>query len=356
MDKKIIKRVKALISNSLTTDEKKRNYECVNEERIRRGNPKASGVVDDEPQDFQLDNKHAELLIKFSQQLNESGLRDFHKLLQGYLTDDYKKQLVEVVTLYFVHTDRIKMLVDALDSTLGQDDGNGAEMHCILGIAQAMTYRPDLFQEDDSELILDWCSAYYSAETPRGKKRREYPSLYRQTDGYIEFLREKANEIFTRHFAKQIDTAYNPELNVDEEKVIEVIGAIGFPLDLSEALRHIDNLVQQANEPMKYRDAMAAMRAFTERLYEQIAKEIDPKTKIDGKDSENAAKFFKKNKLVSYDMADLVVAHRHFLSNDGTHRIKSRREDARIGKNMTIEISLYLLTRLRELKDLTSKK
>ncbi|HTK39504.1 MAG TPA: hypothetical protein VL362_01425 [Patescibacteria group bacterium] len=348
MDEKTTKRVKALISNSLNTSENKSNYICINKDRVLRGSSKPAGVVEDHPEDFQLDNKHTELLIKLSQQLSESGLKDFHVLLLTYLTDNYKQQLVQAVTLYFVHTRRIKMLIEAIDSTLGHDSGNSAEMHSISGLVESMQYRPDLFQEDDAEFILDWCSGYYSSETKRGGDRINYRSLYRDTDEYIDRLQEKANEIFTRHFARQIDTAYNPELNVDEAKVIEVIEVIGFPLDLSESLRHIDNLVQEANEPMKYRDAMAAIRVYTERLYEQIAREIDPHTKIDGKDSEKCANYFLENKLVSTDMAELIKAHRHFLSNDGTHRIKSRREDARIGKNMTIELSLYLLTRLRE--------
>lgn len=351
MNEKMLKKVKALLTNSLNTDERAPSYECVNQDRGFRGNVQPSGVVEDNPEDFQLSNNHTLMLIKLSRQLSETELGALHETLYNYLTSNFKKQLAEATTLYFVHTGRIKELLDQLSKTLGTDGGNSAEFHCMAALARAMAYRPDLFSEANAEMILDWCDAYYNPDSKLGRGRREHPILYRQTDSYFEVVKNKANEIFTRHFARQIDNSFNPELNIDEEKVVEVIGLLGFPLDLSEQLRHIDELLSSANEPKKYRDAMSAIRVFTERLYEQIAKEIEPTTSINGKDSDKASKFFKENKLISHDMAELISAHRHFLSNDGAHRIKSRREDARIGKNMTIELSLYLLTRLREIKN-----
>jgi hypothetical protein len=91
---------------------------------------------------------------------------------------------------------------------------------------------------------------------------------------------------------------------------------------------------------------MAAIRGLTERLFERVAKAIDPQSKIDGKDSEKAAKFFKEKGLLSEDAAKLLTSLRHFLSNDGAHRLKSKPEDARLSKNITVELALYLLKRL----------
>ena len=48
---------------------------------------------------------------------------------------------------------------------------------------------------------------------------------------------------------------------------------------------------------------------------------------------------------MSEHFALMIAQQRHFLSDLGSHRIKSREEDARLSKNMVIEMSLYILRR-----------
>jgi len=219
-------------------------------------------------------------------------------------------------------------------------------------LAEAIKHRPDIFSTEIVERVLDYADDYISGKSEIGKHARgEYGSLYDEVTAIIKEVYYVANEVLVKDFAKQIDTAFNPELNVDEKRVIEEISYLGFPLDLTEQLRYITELLDNANDPKQYRTVMSAIRVFTERFYEQTAKAIDPASKVDGKEADKVAKLFKEKRLLSSDMADLLKAHRHFLSNDGTHRIKSRKEDARIAKNITIELSLYIATRLREVQD-----
>jgi hypothetical protein len=349
MDDKLKKKIKLLLTNAAIKASKNEvsNYTLTEDAaRYPLDDSSIHGPIDDNPEDWQLNNQHSELLIKLSQQLSGKELKEFEPLLLSYIEKNGSVGIVDTVTLYFVHTNNVGTLLDHIRKTLVGYNNNGACIESILCIVQAMKHHPDVFGSDVTERLLDYADDYMQSRSNLGQHADEYSSLYRDvTSLYIT-----ANEILTRDFARQIDTAFNPELNVDEARVTEQIESIGFPLDLSESLRHISELVEQANTPMKYRDCMSAIRAFTERFYEQVAKSIDPATKIDGKDAEKAAKFFKEKGLLSTDMAGLLTSHRHFLSNDGTHRIKSRREDARIAKNMTIEISLYVITRLRELK------
>ncbi|QQS19991.1 hypothetical protein IPL85_00825 [Candidatus Saccharibacteria bacterium] len=354
MDDKLKKKIKLLLTNAAikASDNKVSNYTLTEDAgRYPLDDSTIKGLIDDNPEDWQLNNQHSGLLIKLSQQLSARELKEFEQLLLSYIENNGSDGIVDAVTLYFVHTGNTGILLDHICKTLVGYNNNGACVKSILCIIQALRHRPDIFGSDITERLLDYADDYMQSRSKLGQDADEYSSLYTDVTKALRRLYITTNEMLTRDFARQIDTAFNPELNADEARVVEQIESIGFPLDLSESLRHISDLVEQANTPMKYRDCMSAIRAFTERFYEQVAKSIDPATKIDGKDAEKAAKFFKEKRLLSTDMADLLMSHRHFLSNDGTHRIKSRREDARIAKNMTIEISLYVITRLRELQE-----
>lgn len=353
MDEKLKKRIDILLTNTFhRTPGGVVNYTDVNDLPYVVN---ADELVDDNPEGWKLNNSHTQTLIKLSQQLSSAELQDFHDHLLSYITGNRREEIVNTITLYFVHTNQLPMLLDHIKKHLTSYSGVAAltrSMHCI---ADAMRHRPDIFPEKDIEALYDWCEEYFDSKSELGREYHQWKTLYKDVTDEMRLINSKANEILARNFERQVDAAFNPELNTDEQKVIEEIEALGLPLDLGESMRHINELVAQANAPMKYRDAMSAMRAYTERLYEQVARSLDSDTKIDGKDSEAAAKFFRSKKLLSQDMADMLIAHRHFLSNDGAHRIKSRREDARIAKNMTIEISLYIITRLREVQQSQSR-
>lgn len=310
------------------------------------------GLITDTPQDWRLDNEHSQLLIKLSQQLSKKETDDLNTTLLSKIVKNNPEGMVDAVSFYFIHTNQADLLLDHISENLSDYNNNSAYLCSLDDLTEAMKYRPDIFGTATTEKILDYADDYLNGKSELGEKARgEYGSLYREITKAVRDLYTVANEILVKDFIKQVDTAFNPELNVDESRVIEEISDLGFPLDLTEQLKYISDLIDTANDPKQYRTVMSAIRVFTERLYEQVAKTLEPATKVDGKDAEKVAKFFNEKKLLSNDMADLLKAHRHFLSNDGTHRIKSRKEDARIAKNVTIELSLYIITRLRELQD-----
>jgi len=353
MDDSLSKKVKIMMSNSVvdTSGTMYRNADI--SMILYGGNAELEGVTD-EPEQWLLNNKQAEMLVKLYQQLSSAEQADLLVLMQHYLGADYNKELVKTAVLVFVHTNNIDKLTDVIIDNFKTYDHHGY-LYAVAALIRCIMHKPNFFNDSQLERLYDWVDDYYAGRSELGAESKGYSSLYDDVTSVMSLLHDKCNIVLTRSFSRQIESAFNPQLNQDEQKVIESIEQIGFPLDLVESLRHINELMQNGNKPMNYRDSMSAIRVFTERLYERIAKELEPTTKVDGKDSEAAAKLFKKHKLISTDMAEMIVAVRHFLSNDGTHRLKSRREDARIAKNMTIEISLYLITRLRELQSEVSK-
>lgn len=303
--------------------------------------------VSEEPDQWKLAHKQAETLVKLYQQLSSPEQIDLLAIMHHYFTSNYKTAIVLTAVLVYVHTDNSDQLADSLIEGFTSEDDEGF-VSAAEATSLTIRYKSNLFSELTIEKLYTWVEDYESGSSPVGKRASTYSTFFRDIDPILGALRRRCNIVLTRSFTRQVDSAFNPELNIDEKRLVESIELVGFPLDLVESLRHIDELLAVANKPMKYRDCMSAIRVFTERLYERIAKELDENTKVDGKDSDVVAKFFLAKKLVSGDMAELIKAHRHFLSNDGAHRLKSRGEDARIAKNMTTEIGLYLMTRLRE--------
>lgn len=345
MDKTLRKKIEVVITNSYTATSME-NYICTDTMRGQR--PYVDGLIEENPKVWQLNNRQAKLLLKLSQQLSTKELAALHRILKDYCKDNYREEIVDTAMLYFVHSGRTMEILPHINKTFTSYDQRGS-LHCVKALSESLLHRPDLFSDSEAEAIYDWCRAYLTGKTSLGKSASEYRSSYSETTKEIRHLNSRANELLARNFEKQVDAAFNPELNADEDKVLEAIEQVGFSVDVSDSLLHIRDLVDRATTPPEYRDAMSSMRVFTEQLYGRIAQRLDSETKVNGMDSKKAAQLFREKKLISHDVSELIVAHRHFLSNDGTHRLKSRKEDARIAKNMTIEISLYLLTRLREM-------
>lgn len=344
MNSKLEKQIEVLIQNTYVSPEES-NYELADIDDEDYPYPtKVDGILESKPGRWQLSNRHSKRFIKMSQQLASSEVVSFDNKLLSYCGDNYRKEIVKAITYYFVHTRKTDKLLNHLKKTLTDGRSSGAE-YCLMAIISAIKHRPDIVTNDEVERFYDWYAETTSGKNELGKAKDFWTA---ELKAILGILRDTTNEHLAQTIERQIDTAYNPELNVDEEKVAEAIDDLGMNLDINEAQKHARNSIEKANTPGEYRDVMSYIRAYTERLYEQVAKKLDPDTKIDGKSSEDAAKFFQSKKLISGDVKELIIAHRHFLSNDGTHRLTSRREDTRIAFNMTTEISLYIVTRLRE--------
>lgn len=156
------------------------------------------------------------------------------------------------------------------------------------------------------------------------------------------------NIILTKAFKEEIFSGYNPEINEDQNKLTKEFDRYNFPPDLAQTLEKIDDNLIKASDRFDYKSCMDLLRSFTERLYEGICIALDNTEgrKVNVKDSDEVAKFFMSKKLLSVNQTSLLVSLRHFLSNEASHKLKSKQEDARLTRNITIEYSLYLMKRL----------
>ena len=347
MNDKTQKRIRMLMSNIALEDGRFVPYRFKHFSIESMAGPKDTAEVTNSPERWEMSVEQVAVLSKLYQQLDGHGQSKLLDQMLEYIEGRHSREVSMSAGLLYIHTNNAEKLFHLIEQNFMSYTQSGYH-NALAAIAVTLRCKPAMFSEDLLDAMHDWAEGYVTEKTPLGEEKGRYSSLYYEITGTIGRIWERTNIILSRSFTMQVEDAFNPELNIDEEKVISSLEGFGFSQDLVAQLRHINELIEKANNPHGYRDCMSAIRVFTEKLYGRVAKELDPATKLSGIESDKVAKLFRQHNLISADMYDMIVAVRHFLSNDGTHRIKSKKEDARIAKNVTIELALYLLTRLKE--------
>jgi len=158
----------------------------------------------------------------------------------------------------------------------------------------------------------------------------------------------QTNKILVQDVKKRIELGYNPEINEDEIKIKDEFTKFGFPVDLSQALDKVDQKFSSSKDAFDFKGTMDLLRSFTERLYRSILDQYgEDGKKIKEQNSEAVSTFFINKGLVNEHFGKMISLQRHFISDLASHRLKSREEDARLSKNMVIEMSLYIMRRLQ---------
>lgn len=207
------------------------------------------------------------------------------------------------------------------------------------------------FSENQVSSVLAFISDVNSRKNKIGKAIADYPNSNRVTETFLDSIGDQFIAISGRNIIAEIESNHNPEINTDMIQLNESFQLFGFPSDLSEALEHINTKLAKANNDLEFADVMGKIRSFSERLYENIIKAIRPTTtitrKIDFKSGPEVARFFQETDFLNEDQTSFITPLKRFTENQGgAHRIKSRGEEARLSRNLTIEYSLFLMRRL----------
>lgn len=219
----------------------------------------------------------------------------------------------------------------------------------LLRLNHLLGYVWSSFNKDQIRRIRKWSQDVIDKRNELGKDIMGYNNLDDNMLRKIVFgILEQTNRILVKDVRKRIELGFNPEINQDEKIIKDEISKFGFPQDLSEALNKIDEKLTSSRDAFDFKGTMDLLRSFTERLYRSVLDQYgDEGKKIHEQDSEEVSKYFVEKGLVNEDFGKMIASQRHFISNTASHRLKSREEDARLSKNMVIEMSLYILRRLQ---------
>lgn len=220
-------------------------------------------------------------------------------------------------------------------------------------LADTLKYEWNIFTRDHIDSLYRWVTQVLDGKNKHGKMLANNKSTYlmRGIEPVMGSLYRRLNIIKTLDIKKRIFIGTNEEITNDSKVLKLEFNKYNFPDDLSEAIEKVEIKLIAGKDHFDFKSCMDLLRSFSERLYRHIAIHLDELegSKVNEKKSEEVAAFFVKRKLISQDQGKLLVSLRHFLSNDGVHRLKSRLEDARLSRNMMIELSLYLMYRLNDL-------
>lgn len=219
-------------------------------------------------------------------------------------------------------------------------------------ISEILKNEWNIFTRDQIDVLYEWVDKSIDGQTKVGKEWREWSNLYKDVTNALWSLWEKLNIIKTLSLKQEIFSETSQEITTDEKALKLEFKRNNFPDYLSEALDRIDIKISDANDNFDYKDCMGLIRSFGESMFKYVSESLDSNEgrNIDEKDSKSITKFFVDKKLISTDQGELLKALMHFLSNEGVHRLKSRPDDARLSRNMMIEVGLYMLLRLRDIK------
>lgn len=169
---------------------------------------------------------------------------------------------------------------------------------------------------------------------------------------FKEEFKRKINSIKYHNLQKEL-LETNEEINIDKEKVIEFISKYGFPQEMEEFLLEIDNLSELAEWKSISSGMIGNLRTFHDKLIENIAKQINSKTGIDyptdGKNiRENYRIYIKQILKLSNNDNKLIKSFTDILNKEGSHAFLSEIKYFKLTKNINIEISLFLFSKLDE--------
>jgi len=301
----------------------------------------------DTPDDVHIAHSQAIAISKIFFQQSKPVQADVKKYILGELGVDRDVNHA-IVTVFF--------LIGSMDEFIEYISTHYTELESwdlvfiLERLNHLLFYFWSSFSKTQIKTFRAWVKDVISYKNPLGKDMSMhggYP-IHSQVRTQLGIISDQTNIILTKDVEKRIELGFNPEINEDELKIKEEFSKYGFPPDLSEALDKVDQMLNASRDAFDFKGTMDLLRSFTERFYRTILDQYGAEgKKIHDQDSEEVSKFFVEEGLVNEDFGKMIASQRHFISNTASHRLKSREEDARLSRNMVIEMSLYIIRRFQ---------
>jgi hypothetical protein len=153
---------------------------------------------------------------------------------------------------------------------------------------------------------------------------------------------------------KELSEGANPEINTDKQTLISEMEELGFRRDIVDALQEVERKLTGASTTFDFRGCMDLSRAAFEKIVEEAARRSAP-LKSKPLPPAGSGPFAPWKQLlqncgvVDDKEADLLQKFYGFVSSAGTHDLGSAAQEARLTKNIAIELGLLLVSRVQKL-------
>lgn len=168
------------------------------------------------------------------------------------------------------------------------------------------------------------------------------------------FVRRTVERVRYLRLRQELIEAVNPEINTDRQTLVSRLEELGFRRDIVEALQELDRKLYGAGRALDFKGVMDLARTIFEEIVEDAAKKTAQLMKRSpppgGKPFQPWKQFLTDAGLITADEGELLQKLYNYLSNAGAHKLGSAPEQARVTKNMVIELGLLVVGRVETLK------
>lgn len=324
----------------------------------------AEEIVDD-PRRYEFNAPNVDLLRAFAGKLNTGKEREVYwGELHGTFrpTSDYH----DLVSLSFETIFRMGKRKEAVKLLIEEFDVTPPYLKLLDHLIENIRFEYDVFDGELLDTLRNWAEKLID-----GKNLRDIRTAVSKMEGKgwvkegqlkkpcslekrIDHIKALINVIEHSRLKKELLEDVNWEINQDINKVEEKIQFFGLSRELSQGLREIEKAYRKADSEFDFKICVDLVRSFLENLNKEIMPKIENKCGIAFLGNMTKAKdvidYFGKRGvdfLVEKEHA-LCRALYNFASDLGVHPLVSKKEYARISKNIIIELALLVLDRLEK--------
>ncbi len=222
------------------------------------------------------------------------------------------------------------------------------------GLEERLVNESEVFTDEDVELIAEMRKQL----APRFRLGRVtapmlLPRAPRELSEILERVAKEIDEIRYFRLERELLSGTNPEINTDKKLLLSRMETLGFRPEIARALEEADRELSTAATPFEFKGVVDLVRTAYEETLEDAARRVArlKDSPITGTSHFAAFReFLVKQGIVTKDEGELSQKLYNYLSNAGVHALGSAPEQARVTKNIVIEICLLILGRIQNVE------
>lgn len=233
--------------------------------------------------------------------------------------------------------------------------GSWVSVSCLTVIQDTLRYEPHLLSERlDSvkQLASNLIDHLSKAST---QPPLHVPYLPRRTspleDKGRRLLRLVAEVPFDGHL-RRLHESENHEINIDQKQVEAGIRLLGLDPKLQSLLAHVDHQFNTGGNDFGFASALGRLRAFYESLFAALVPIVDgfSRQRFRGNlaNEKTCRSYLKSVGILTSSETELLESVYGFLSAEGAHALSAGRDQARVAKNILIELVWLLMQRIQK--------
>jgi len=298
----------------------------------------------------QSDSEHLRMLKVLYAQTSPKLQRGFSKHVLKYLTERNAKHVCHAI-LDFEDVKYLKHILETATTS------TSIVAEVLNAVEERLRTEPFKFNETDLDDLEGTLRYVGTVKYKHGYNMRGEALLYADALNILYRISRDIKHGIQRaryvHVKKELLEGPNPEINTDKEALVSRMVALGFRGSIADALEEVEKKLANAISPFDFKGVMDLVRTIYEEAFEDAANSVANRRKKiipEGTHFARFKTFLISENLLTGEEAKLSQELYNYLSNQGSHVLSSAPEQARLTKNIVIEVCLLVIGRVETSK------